>query len=193
MALRAVHSAGSEGGHGGLKVSNVTVSTPHLGARTCHDQCPAYPRIRSSRRHRHRQEPERRAYRDSWPVPPTPVDCSEHPRRARSLHRHADRSRPAHRRWLRSNRQLSPRDRLAARLGRPFVDLSSLIDTSGFAELDDEIISALPRLETSYTGGSLKWMGVTAPWVNEDPYVDYMRVISEMSPAELVKFVKSLS
>ena len=79
--------------------------------------------------------------------------------------------------------------RLCGIFGRPYLDLSEVIDTSDFEELDDEIIGALPRLETSYTGGSLKWMGVTAPWVNEDPYVDYMRVIEAMSPEELVKFV----
>jgi Rieske 2Fe-2S family protein len=79
--------------------------------------------------------------------------------------------------------------RLCGIFGRPYVDLSTLIDTSGFDAIDEEIVCALPRLETSYTGGSLKWMGVTAPWVNEDPYVDYMRVISEMSREEVVKFV----
>lgn len=79
--------------------------------------------------------------------------------------------------------------RLCGIFGRPYVDLSSLIDTSRFEALDAEIVGALPRLETSYTGGSLKWMGVTAPWVNEDPYVDYMQVISAMSPEELATFV----
>jgi Rieske 2Fe-2S family protein len=79
--------------------------------------------------------------------------------------------------------------RLCGIFGRPYVDLSSLIDTSELAAIDEEIVCALPRLETSYTGGSLKWMGVTAPGVNEDPYHDYLRVISEMSREELVKFV----
>ena len=79
--------------------------------------------------------------------------------------------------------------RLCGIFGRPFVDLSSLVDTSEFPELHREIVCALPRLETSYTGGSLKWMGVTAPWVDRDPYVDSMRVISEMSAEELVTFV----
>ncbi len=73
--------------------------------------------------------------------------------------------------------------------GRPFIDLSGLIDTSRFEELDEEIMMSLPRVEPSYTGGSLKWMGVTAPWVNEDPYADYMQVISSFSAEELAKFV----
>lgn len=79
--------------------------------------------------------------------------------------------------------------RLCGIFGRPYVDLSSIVDTSDFPSLHEEIVCALPRLETSYTGGSLKWMGVTAPWVNRDPYVDCMRVISAMSPEELATFV----
>src|SRR6185295_11953912 len=38
-------------------------------------------------------------------------------------------------------------------------------------------------------GGSLKWMGVTASWVDEDPYADYMRVIESFSEEELEQFV----
>jgi Rieske 2Fe-2S family protein len=79
--------------------------------------------------------------------------------------------------------------RLCGIYRRPYVDLSPLVDTSGFAEIDEEILGALPRVETSYTGGSLKWMGVTAPWVDRDPYVDYMRVIEGFSREELVRFI----
>jgi Rieske 2Fe-2S family protein len=79
--------------------------------------------------------------------------------------------------------------RLCGIYGRPYVDLSPLIDTSSFPELDEEIVCALPRVEASYTGGSLKWMGVTAPWVDQDPYVDYMRVIEGFSREELLRFV----
>jgi Rieske 2Fe-2S family protein len=79
--------------------------------------------------------------------------------------------------------------RLCGIWGRPYVDLSPWIDTSSFGELDEEITCALPHVEPSYTGGSLKWMGVTAPWVDADPYADYMRIIDAFSPAELVRFV----
>ncbi|MBX3226165.1 MAG: hypothetical protein KIT84_28670 [Labilithrix sp.] len=79
--------------------------------------------------------------------------------------------------------------RLCGIFGRPYADLSSLIDPSPLAAIDDEIMRALPRLETSYTGGSLKWMGVTAPWVTSDPYADYMRVVEGFSQEELVTFV----
>lgn len=79
--------------------------------------------------------------------------------------------------------------RLCGIWGRPYIDLSSFIDTSSFAALDSEILCALPRVEASYTGGSLKWMGVTAPWVNADPYADYMHTIEQMTRDELVQFV----
>ena len=68
---------------------------------------------------------------------------------------------------------------------RAYLDLSRYIDTSSFGALDDEIVYALSRVESSYTGGSLKWMGVVAPWVHDDPYVDYGHV----SKSELARFV----
>jgi len=79
--------------------------------------------------------------------------------------------------------------RLCGIWGQPYIDLSSFLDTTGFDELDDEIMCGLPRVDASYTGGSLKWMGVTAPWVDRDPYVDYMRVIEGFSRDELARFV----
>lgn len=73
--------------------------------------------------------------------------------------------------------------------GQPFVDLSEHVDTSRFAELDREISLGLCEAEPSFTGGSLKWMGVTAPWVDTDPYADYGRVIREFSRQEFLDFV----
>jgi hypothetical protein len=73
--------------------------------------------------------------------------------------------------------------------GRPYVDLSSVIDTSALADLHEEICFGLPRVETSYTGASLKWMGVVAPEVMVDPYRDAMQVIESMSRRELARFV----
>ena len=73
--------------------------------------------------------------------------------------------------------------------GRPYIDLSAFIDTSSFSELDEEISLALPVLETSYTGATLKWMGVTAPWVMDDGYVDAMHAIEGFSRDELARFV----
>jgi hypothetical protein len=83
----------------------------------------------------------------------------------------------------------SKRPKLVGIGGRPYVDLSPFIDTSCFPELDDEIVYGLSRVDVSYTGGSLKWMNVVAPWVQEDPYADYGHVIEEFSRDEFVKFV----
>ena len=71
--------------------------------------------------------------------------------------------------------------------GRPYADLSSLIDTAAFPALHREITRGLATVETSYTGGTLKWMGVTAPWVEEDGYRDAMHVIRAMSQAEVAE------
>jgi hypothetical protein len=73
--------------------------------------------------------------------------------------------------------------------GLPYINLAPLFDTSPLAEVDDEICLGLSRVATSYTGGSLKWMGVVAPPVQGDPYVDYMHVIERFSRDELAVFV----
>jgi hypothetical protein len=84
------------------------------------------------------------------------------------------------------------KSRLCGIWGHPYVDLWTLLDTSDFAAIDEEIALGLPRVEPTYTGGTLKWMGVTAPWVDEDPqdpYADAMRVIETMSREEFLRFV----
>ena len=73
--------------------------------------------------------------------------------------------------------------------GKPYVDLSPFIDTSSFPDLDREITSALCRVETSYTGATLKWMGVCAPWVMEDGYLDAMDVIERLDDRDRADFV----
>ncbi|MBS2018475.1 MAG: aromatic ring-hydroxylating dioxygenase subunit alpha [Deltaproteobacteria bacterium] len=73
--------------------------------------------------------------------------------------------------------------------GRPYADLSDLLDTSSFPELHREITRGLAEVETSYTGGTLKWMGVCAPWVMRDPYRDAMHAIREMTREELEELV----
>ncbi len=81
--------------------------------------------------------------------------------------------------------------KLVGLFGAPYADLSALIDTSCFPTLDDELSYALARLEPSCngTGGSLKWMGVVAPWVHDDPYLDYGHVLEGLSRDELARFV----
>ena len=73
--------------------------------------------------------------------------------------------------------------------GKPYVDLSPFIDTSSFPELDREITSALCRVETSYTGATLKWMGVVAPWMMDDGYLDAMHAIAELDDRDRKDFI----
>jgi len=73
--------------------------------------------------------------------------------------------------------------------GRPFVDLSTLIDTRDFTVLDREITGGLAQVDTQYTGGSLKWMGVVAPWQMDDGYRDLMDAVRAMTAQELAELV----
>lgn len=74
--------------------------------------------------------------------------------------------------------------------GQPYLDLSEHIDTSCFPELHREITLALTEAEPHATGGTLKWMGVTAPWVTEeDGYPDAMHVLRAMSEADFTDFL----
>lgn len=72
---------------------------------------------------------------------------------------------------------------------QPFINLEPWLDLSGIELLDDEICLGLTRAELSYTGGSLKWMGVVAPHIEKDPYVDYMNVIEQFSFEEWQRLV----
>lgn len=69
--------------------------------------------------------------------------------------------------------------------GQPYVDLSPFVDTTCFPALDREITRGLCEVESEGTGGSLKWMGVVAPWQVDDPYEDLGFVIERMSDEDL--------
>lgn len=73
--------------------------------------------------------------------------------------------------------------------GRPYLDLEPYVDCELLSELDEEICAGLVEVEVGYTGGSLKWMGVAAPWVLDDPYEDLGWVIERMTRAEREKLV----
>lgn len=73
--------------------------------------------------------------------------------------------------------------------GAPYANLEPHLDLSGLDDLDREITRGLADVETSYTGGTLKWMGVVAPWVRRDAYLDAMDVIEELDDDELRTFL----
>ncbi len=73
--------------------------------------------------------------------------------------------------------------------GKPFVDLEHLVDDATLDGIDREITLGLAKVESSYTGGSLKWMGVVAPWCLDDGYRDLMHAVEAMSEAELRELV----
>jgi hypothetical protein len=55
--------------------------------------------------------------------------------------------------------------------------LGHLLSPQVLRDIDDEVTRALVDIEPGQTGGGLKHMGICAPWVNDDPYVDYGDVI----------------
>ncbi len=79
--------------------------------------------------------------------------------------------------------------RLCGIWGEPFIDLDPVIDTSELPAIDREICLALTDLEASYTGGSLKWMGVVAPFVHDDGYADLGEVILRLPREEWLDLV----
>lgn len=72
--------------------------------------------------------------------------------------------------------------------GKPYIDLASFVDVTCFDELHAEITAGLVDAEYTYTGGSLKWMGVCAPWVLDDPYRDVNFVLEELDADEFARF-----
>lgn len=71
---------------------------------------------------------------------------------------------------------------LVGLFGRPFIDMEPYFDTSVLPAIDDEITAGLAALDVvGQTGGSLKHMGVVAPWVEHDGYRDYGQVIANFT------------
>jgi hypothetical protein len=73
--------------------------------------------------------------------------------------------------------------------GRPYLDLGEVLDLSALEAIDAEISRGLAQVEPRYTGGTLKWMGVVAPWAMEDGYRDAMDVIESLPDDELAVFL----
>jgi Rieske 2Fe-2S family protein len=73
--------------------------------------------------------------------------------------------------------------------GRPFLDLGAYVDLSRLDAVDREVTLALSAVESEYTGGTLKHMGVVAPWAMSDGYRDGMEAVLAMSEGEYRDFV----
>ena len=74
--------------------------------------------------------------------------------------------------------------------GRPYIDLSPLVDTSKLGEIDAEICYSLAQVGVGYTGGSHKWMGIVPSAFANDQYIDYGMVISRFTRSELMDFIR---
>ncbi|NUP07676.1 MAG: hypothetical protein HOW73_16635 [Polyangiaceae bacterium] len=74
--------------------------------------------------------------------------------------------------------------------GRPYANLEHLIDEAALDTMDREITRGLLHVETSFTGGTLKWMGVVAPWKMDDGYADAMTTIEAFSDDEFAELVE---
>lgn len=70
--------------------------------------------------------------------------------------------------------------------GHPYIDLSEHV--GDLDAVHDEITAHLFDADCTYTGGSLKWMGVCAPWVEEDPYRDVNWVLEALDDREFAQF-----
>ena len=73
--------------------------------------------------------------------------------------------------------------------GAPFVDLEHLVSAEVLAEVDAEIARGLAQVECGFTGGTLKWMGVVAPWARHDQYLDAMDVVRDLEAADYATFL----
>ncbi|MCS6899177.1 MAG: hypothetical protein RMJ98_05285 [Myxococcales bacterium] len=73
--------------------------------------------------------------------------------------------------------------------GQPYLDLAPYLDLGPLEEIHEEICLGLCEVEPEYTGGSLKWMGVCAPPVMDDPYLDYGFVIEGFDEEAFRRFV----
>jgi hypothetical protein len=72
--------------------------------------------------------------------------------------------------------------------GRPYVDLSELLDLSGLDEIHEEICLGLAEVPVEYTGGSHRSMGIMPPSREREAHADYGEAIRALSPAAYATF-----
>lgn len=68
--------------------------------------------------------------------------------------------------------------------GHPFIDLEPLLDLSALPALHEELCLGLAQVETTYTGGSHRSLGIVPPSHLLEPYIDYGEALGELGPAQ---------
>jgi hypothetical protein len=72
--------------------------------------------------------------------------------------------------------------------GHPFLDLEPLLELRGLPSLHDEICLGLARVETVYTGGSHRSLGIVPPSLPDPRYADYGEALQSLTPAQFAAF-----
>jgi hypothetical protein len=72
--------------------------------------------------------------------------------------------------------------------GRPFVDLTSLLDLRALDDVHEEICLALTKIPVDYTGGSHRSMGIMPDGKQAEAHTDYGEVIRNMTDAQFETF-----
>jgi hypothetical protein len=72
--------------------------------------------------------------------------------------------------------------------GRPYVDLSELLDLSGLDEIHEEICLGLAEVPVEYTGGSHRSMGIMPASREREAHADYGEAIRALSPEAYATF-----
>lgn len=72
---------------------------------------------------------------------------------------------------------------------QPWLNLDSVVGTERLPHIHEEICMSLAQMDTTYTGGSHKWMGIVPKTFENDPYVDYGLTIAKFSDDEFIRFV----
>lgn len=70
--------------------------------------------------------------------------------------------------------------------GHPFLDLAPLLDLSDLPAMHEEICFGLAQVETTYTGGSHRSMGIAPPSLAREPHVDYGEALRALGPAQWI-------
>jgi hypothetical protein len=72
--------------------------------------------------------------------------------------------------------------------GYPFLDLEPLLDLQALPALHDEICVGLARVDTAYTGGSHRSLGIVPPSLLDEPYADYGEALETLTPEQFAAF-----